>query len=242
MSFDEAPLREDFSVESVTRAGWRANYPNTGDGLGLLGDIPDQAVAAVVLDPQYRGVMDKMGYGNEGARQKGRAILAQMPEEIIQSFFVEIARILRPRGHLFLWIDKFHLCEGVSPWIGESGLEVVDMLTWNKGRMGMGYRTRRKSEYCAILQKPPRRAKGVWTNHAIPDVIEEKLPRGDHPHAKPVNLQEDLLGAVTQPGDIVVDPAAGSFSTLAACRRLPGRIFFGTDLAPKAPDDLYQAP
>ena len=35
----------------------------------------------------------------------------------------------------------------------------------------MGYRTRRKSEYCLVLQKVPLRAKGVWRSHNIPDVV-----------------------------------------------------------------------
>jgi site-specific DNA-methyltransferase (adenine-specific) len=178
--------------------------------------------------------MDRLSYGNEGARQKGRAKLVQMPEETIQAFMAGIARALRPRGHLFLWLDKYHLCEGVGPWVSESGLAVVDMITWNKGRMGMGYRTRRQSEYLAVLQKPPQRAKDVWTDRAMPDVIEEVVPRRKeaHPHRKPIALQARLIAAVTQPGDLVIDPAAGSFSVLASCKRVEDRRFFGADLTP----------
>lgn len=227
-------------MAALMATGWSPDYPNAGDGLAFLEEVPEASVAAAVLDPQYRGVLDMLQYGNEGERQKGRATLMQMPEEVIQAFIAGIARALRPQGHLFLWTDKFHLCEGISPWIAGTGLEVVDMMTWSKGRIGMGHRTRRMAEYCVILQKPPRRAKGVWTDHRIPDVVQEKLARGPHPHAKPVELQATLLGAVTQPGDIVIDPAAGSFSTLAACRKLPGRVFFGTDLDPKVPIDLIE--
>ncbi len=48
----------------------------------------------------------------------------------------------------------------------------------------MGYRTRRRAEYCIILQKQPRRAKGVWKTHNIPDVIQERASQREHPHTR----------------------------------------------------------
>lgn len=204
---------------------------NIGNGLDLLSQLREDVVAACFFDPQYRGVMDKMKYGNEGNRQSARFKLEQMPEDVIVSFVREIDRVLRPSGHLFLWVDKFHLCEGIEAWTKDTCLSVVDLLTWNKGRMGMGYRTRRKSEYLIILQKAPKRAKGVWTMHNIPDVIEEKLPgRGSHAHRKPVEIQRRLIEAVTRPGDLVLDPAAGSYSVMEATHQLGDRHFIGADL------------
>jgi site-specific DNA-methyltransferase (adenine-specific) len=91
-----------------------------------------------------------------------------------------------PSGHLLLWTDKFHLCTGITPWLTSTELNTVDLIVWNKGRIGMGYRTRRTSEYCLVLQKAPLRAKGVWLVHDIPDVWDEKLQtkftHGKHPH------------------------------------------------------------
>ena len=83
------------------------------------------------------------------------------------------------------------------------------MITWNKLRMGMGYRTRRTCEYLVVLQRPPRHApRGVWKAHNIPDVWDEKRTRtaaGVHP--KPVGLQAALIEAVfSNPGDLVLDP------------------------------------
>ena len=49
-------------------------------------------------------------------------------------------------------------------------------------------------------------------------------------HPKPVGLQAALIEAVTDPGDIVLDPAAGSYSVLAAAQRM-GRRFLGCDIA-----------
>jgi len=207
-----------------------ANKRNTGDGIKLLERLPDESVSLAFFDPQYRGVMDKLNYGNEGKRQKKRAELTQMPENTIRAFIGQIARTLRPSGHLMLWVDKFHLVEGVKPWLNGLPLCVVDAITWDKGRIGMGYRTRRKSEYLVVIQKEPTRAKGVWTSHNIPDVWSEKLDgREGHAHAKPEKLQAALISATTAVGELVIDPAAGGFSVLRSALSV-GRHFIGTDL------------
>ena len=211
-------------------AACRMNYQNKVDGLALLGEILDQSIAAAFFDPQYRGVLDKLSYGNEGvSRGRERSSLQQMSQEMIISFLREIDRVLRPSGHLFLWVDKFHLCEGVAPWLEKTALQMVDMITWDKEKIGMGYRTRRRCEYLMVIQKRPVRAKGCWTLHTIPDVWDEKIVK-THPHSKPVGLQKQLILATTQPGDIVLDPAAGGYSVQEACRQAK-REFIGGDIA-----------
>ena len=182
------------------------------------------------LDPHYRGVLDKLSHGNEGkARNKRRCALEQMTEAEISHFVRGIDRALIPSGHLFLWVDKFHLCQGVRPWLDGTSLDIVDLVTWDKGTFGMGYRTRRRAEYYVILQKQQRRAKGVWKTHTIPDVIQERASQAVHPHTKPVGLQGELMAAVSHEGDVVIDPAAGSFSVLEAARNRQ-RTFLGCDL------------
>ena len=71
------------------------------------------------------------------------------------------------------------------------------MIVWNKGKIGMGYRTRRKSEYLIVFQKSPVKVKGCWTYHAIPDVWEEKTPK-THSHSKPGELQRRLIAATSK--------------------------------------------
>ena len=207
-----------------------ADKRNTMDGLALLKLFTDKAIPAVVFDPQYRGVLDKMEYGNEGERQIDRAALSQMSEAVFISFIKEINRTLKPSGHLFLWVDKFHILEGagISTWLKGTDLQIVDMITWDKGKIGMGYRTRRKSEYLVVIQKTPIKAKGYWTAHNIPDVVLEKIVKV-HAHSKPEQLQTDLIKCVLAPGDFIVDPASGGFSTMRSALAC-GRHFIGCDL------------
>lgn len=217
-------------MEEILRSNtYKMNKKNLADGIDLLGDINDGSIAAAFFDPQYRGVLDKLKYGNEGKqRGKARSNLTQMDEDTIKRFIGEISRVLKASGHLFLWVDKFHLCQGVLDWFENTDLNLVDMIVWDKGKIGMGYRTRRKSEYLIVAQKNPVKAKVCWTDHAIPDVWEEKAAK-IHPHSKPIELQRRLIAATTVEGDIVLDPASGGFSVLEACKAL-GRDFIGGDI------------
>ena len=58
----------------------------------------------------------------------------------------------------------------------------------------------------------------------------KKLIGSWHPHVKPIGLIARLIGAVTAPDDLVVDPAAGSFVVMHAAHQL-GRNFIGCDIA-----------
>jgi len=127
------------------REPFARNIAQQGDALDLLKTLPDSSAALAFFDPQHRGVLDKLKFGNEGARQ----------------------------------------------------------------------------------QRPPVTAKN-WRDHGIPSRWVEKVDRRIHPHVKPIGLIERLIGAVTQPGDLVIDPAAGSFVVMHAALR-QGREFIGCD-------------
>lgn len=221
--------RNDFLEVLKEKSSYKINYKNLANGLDLLSDIKDATISAVFFDPQYRGVLDKLKYGNEGkGRGKARSELKQMQEDEIIQFIEEIDRVLKDSSHLFLWVDKFHLCQGVLKWFEETSLNLVDMVVWDKGRIGMGYRTRRKSEYLIIFQKSPIKAKGCWTDHSIPDVWEEKVNK-THTHSKPIELQRRLIEATTKEDDVILDPASGGYSVFEACK-LAKRNFLGCDI------------
>lgn len=52
------------------------NRKNKMDGLDLLNSIDTETVKVAFFDPQYRGILDKLSYGNEGCkpRQKLEAL------------------------------------------------------------------------------------------------------------------------------------------------------------------------
>jgi site-specific DNA-methyltransferase (adenine-specific) len=50
----------------------KRNVAQSGDALDLLRSLPDACAALAFFDPQHRGVLDKLAFGNEGARQRER--------------------------------------------------------------------------------------------------------------------------------------------------------------------------
>lgn len=201
------------------------------DGYRLLRSLKDESAALVILDPQYRAVLDKMKLGNEGARQKRRAELPQMSDHDITLFVEQAQRVLKPSGHLLMWVDKFIIASAhhLRYFNFTTWLRTVDLLCWETQRFGMGRRLRGATEYLLIVQKEPTRAKDIWKNNSIRDFCSEKSDRELHQHAKPIELTKTLILATTKRGDLVVDPCAGSYTTLRACRQI-GRNFMGCDL------------
>jgi site-specific DNA-methyltransferase (adenine-specific) len=213
------------------------NAPQQMDAVELLSRLPDRFAHLFVFDPQYRTGLDQLKFGNEGARQKGRAVLPQMADDTITFIVEEAQRVLRPSGHAMIWMDKFSIGSGqhLKYLRRARHLRVVDLIAWNKMSLGMGRRARCVTEYLVILQKEPVVAKGVWTDHRITDSWSEAKNTELHTHAKPHILTERLIRACTDRGDIVVDPCAGGYGVLAACRA-SAREFVGCDLI--LPEDL----
>lgn len=85
-------------------------------------------------------------------------------------------RVLIPTGHLFLWVDKFHLCQGISNWIENTTLSIVDMIVWDKDKMGMGYRSRRQCEYLIVLLKNSKNIHYIRQDKIISSSFFEILP------------------------------------------------------------------
>ena len=204
------------------------------NGWDLLRALDDECARLAIFDPQYRAVLDAMKFGNEKttARQQRRAALSAMTDNDIQLFVEQIERVLKPSGYLALWVDKFIIGSGHHLRYLEycSQMRTVDLLCWETQRFGMGRRFRSATEYLLILQKDPKAAKGTWHNNSLRDWHSEKSDRDSHPHAKPEKLTRALIETMTRKGDLVVDPCAGSFGVLSACR-LTGREFVGCDLA-----------
>lgn len=212
--------------------GLKRNERQQMDALELMGKLPDRIASLVCLDPQYRTGLDQLKFGNEGARQQERAKLPQMTDETITQIVRETERILKPSRYLMMWIDKFSLGSGqhlkyLAPVARY--MRVVDLIVWNKLDIGMGRRARCVTEFLVIIQKEPVRAKGTWTDHRITDCWHEGRNPERHPHAKPHVLIERLIRAVTDKGDLIVDPCAGGYGVLEACQ-LSQREFIGGDL------------
>jgi DNA modification methylase len=74
----------------------------------------------------------------------------------------------------------------------------------------------------------------VWDIGVIAPVSKE---RTGYPSQKPLALLDRLVNTLSNPGDVVLDPYAGSGTTLVSAHRL-GRRFVGFDSSPVAVDTI----
>jgi site-specific DNA-methyltransferase (adenine-specific) len=213
------------------------NKKNCMDGIALLSMLKPDSIDACIFDPQYRQIMDKLKFGNEGrSRQIGRSSLPQMNDETIVNFVAGITYVLKPSAYFFIWVDKFIVAEGYhntwfEPYSFGQCTDLVDMIVWKDG-FGMGKRSRRTTEFIMVYQKLPKTTKN-WIDKGMPDCFEEKIPtprsKELHPHRKPIEFTTRLIKSTVPENGIVLDPAAGSFSTFDACK-LAGQNFVGSEI------------
>jgi len=83
-------------------------------------------------------------------------------------------------------------------------------------------------------EKPMLEATTLWD---FPKQSYGKRPKGNnkYPGVTPAFIVWNLVQRYTQPGDLVVDPMAGSGTTIAVCKE-EGRKVIGYDIAPAHPE------
>lgn len=206
-----------------------------GDCLELMAEMPEAVVDTVLTDPPYSS-----GGRRENARSIRKSMTRRVEDDdwirgdamstpgfvyLLRQCGVEWRRILRPGGHVLSFIDW-----RMSPNLG-AALETADLrqhptLVWDKCKIGMGAIFRNQHEFIVHMTAgtpmPPQR-------RDMPNVLRYPAIRnGDHPTEKPTALLQDLLSVVTPPEGLVLDPFAGSGSTLTAAK-VTGRYALGIE-------------
>ena len=67
-------IREIIQPEIELSRELKLNHKLEMDGLVFLSKLPDISFPVAFFDPQYRGILDKMNYGNEGKKRGEKAV------------------------------------------------------------------------------------------------------------------------------------------------------------------------
>lgn len=137
-------------------------------------------------------------------------------------YLPELYRVLKKGTHCYLMINSRNLTE-LQTEAEKAGFVFQNLLVWNKSNSG-GKPNKyymQKCEFILMLSKRPARNindMGTPNLLSVPNIIGKG--KEYHPTQKPVELLKVMIRNSTNVGDIVLDPFAGSGSTLVAAQQL----------------------
>ncbi len=203
-----------------------------GDCTAELKKLKSESVDLVITDPPF-------GINLDMKSDSWTHIYAIPDEEQLILDKVELAmrecfRVLKPDTHLYLFIGINHLPRIVK-MLEEIGFKVSPVpCVWVKSQGSM----RKKCWYSSNFEIFVQAMKGYRDlNHpGKSNIFDDKQVAPQfkkHPTEKPTSLLRKIIEQSSQPGDLVIDPFAGSGSTLVAAIQTKRR-FWGCEL-----DDNY---
>lgn len=207
-----------------------------GDTLNILAALGDLTLDAVVTDPPYAsGTRNETQRGSSGAMLRaGR--FADKPianDQMTTTGFVWLVRQvglatypMLPDGASFLSFIDWRQWPNLVAALETCNFRIQGMVVWDKGHFGMGNGFRGQHELVCHASKgtPAVYDKGVGNVLQFPRV--EPI---DHPSPKPEGLMQRLISTVVPPGGLLLDPFAGSGTTLRAAKTL-GRRAIGIEM------------
>lgn len=235
--FDERSLTArggaDSSGERPT-LGATATEPRVtqGDAVEWLNRLPAESVDLVITDPPYESLEKHRAIGTttrlSHSKSSSNDWFQIFPNARFPELFAALYRVLSKNSHLYLFCDQETMF--VAKPIAEStGFHFWKPLVWDKKTIGMGYHYRARYEFILFFEKGKRKLQ----NLSVADVIEcPRIARG-YPTEKPVAVSETLIAQSSSPGELVIDPFAGSGSVGVAALNL-GRSFRGNDISAPA--------
>lgn len=184
-------------------------------------------VNCIITDPPF-GVDNQSNMAKtEAGKVNARKIANDESPEIAINVFNEVMDVLLPKtadnADLYIFTAHQVLKEWleVADSLGRHGFKRSAILVWAKDGPGMGDLESwgMGHEFILFLKKGRRASTDTRRSGVIstPQVRPQDLI---HPHEKPLPLLELLMKHSTSRDDLVVDPFAGSGSTLRAAKRL----------------------
>jgi len=215
--------------------------------------LEDGSVDLIVTDPPYDTLEKWRAIGTTTRLKKSKSSSNRwfpvVPPTYFVDFFKECYRVLKKNTNLFVFCDddtKYN----IDPLIRDAGFTRRKSLIWEKvgktehvhcprcgtpvctqvkpGSPGMGTPFRSCYEAIYFAQKGKRKPP---QDRGVHDVLKHPILKGNDrwPTEKPVELLQVLIKQSSHEGDLVLDPFAGSGSTLVAAFLLK-RHFLGFDI------------
>ena len=199
-----------------------------GDCRQLLETLPDGGATAVITDPPYtERTHAKARSMTAGKIHEGITTFGSITDDELEAVLAECGRV--SQGWVIATLDYRHAVKFDSA--PPEGLKCQRVGVWvktNPTPQITGDRPAQGWEAIAYLHRQKGRSRwnggGRHGNFVTPIAKSE-----GHPTAKPISILESLVENFTNPGETILDPFAGSGTTLRAAKNL-GRKAIGVEL------------
>lgn len=226
-----------------------------GDCREVMAGLADKSVDHVITDPPYSEHVHAKG--RKGAsltvnKSNQRKVLAterdlgfaSLTPEMLATCAEHFARLTQRWSLVFSDVESCHLWRAA---MAEEGLEYVRTAFWHKQGGAPQFTGDRPAVACETITLCHPSGRKAWNGrgklgiYTVPIVVPRVGPR--HPEAeerihttqKPVKLMRQLVADFTATDDLILDPFAGSGTTLVAALE-QGRRAIGVELDAKNAD------
>ncbi len=215
------------------------------DAVSGVKTLASESVDCIVTDPPFglKELVDKEGTVQDVSSSYAGQLKphdnsnAADVFKLFDDLFPELYRVLKPGSHAYFFFELEYLSE-IQRRLEKSGFVVrFPVLIWNKGRAvttfkGTNYTTCYESILFCYKPNPkdtsPLRRLAEPAS-AILDCPVDHATVKIHPFQKPIDLMARLIKQSTRLGDLVLDPFAGSASTILAAKQC-GRKALGFEI------------
>jgi len=220
------------------------------DCLEAMAELPDGCVDVVITDPPYddhthraqrTGITGYVEPTRPGATRAQYYRSRDLAFEPMTPGLMEACASAWARLAL-RWVLVFCSLEMISDWraaLERAGLQYVRTQIWHRRGGAPQFTGDRPAQACEAIITAHRPGRKRWNAGGKHGFYEDAvvLNRGKkkerlHTAQKPLGLMRELVRRFTNPGELVLDPFAGSGSTGHACL-LEGRAFLGIEMQEK---------
>ena len=221
------------------------------DAISYLKGLEKGSVDAIITDPPYAISRDtNFQSGEETGRDTDRFRVSMdfgewdvVDDVYFKEFFKESYKSLRTGGTMVCFYDLWKVQE-LKSWAEEAGFRMFRLIEWVKTNPVPINRRRlylsNSKEVAIVCVKGGRPTYNMnWLEEGETSYHNQDKGVFDypichdsgrfHPTQKPLKLMKELIEIHTNEGDTVIDPFAGSGTTLLAAKET-GRLFGGCEL------------
>jgi DNA (cytosine-5)-methyltransferase 1 len=223
-------LGEGSVMDQVPPHDWQALFDMAdhrpqvqhADALEWLAELEPASAKCIVFDPPYSRSTPVRG------RDDGAAGRVFGPFSFLHKAMTAAARLLRPNGVMLIFGDA-QLLPDLTYVASTCRLHYYTKFYWDRGRPGSGTMFRSCCDEVIVVA---RGVPDVVDKSAVPNIIHVSAEgRRPHPYHKPAEVFAHAFRRVCRPGDLVIDPFAGSASSRDAALGL-GCRWLGIDVDP----------